>query len=81
MAAKLTGEARKTALATIPGWTELMELWQKLKVFAVPDCDERLARKLKGGLADGWTRGQRRQLLELLPGKWLRCEVLLREKD
>lgn len=64
-----------------PGWTELMELWQKLKVFAVPDCDERLARKLKGGLADGWTRGQRRQLLELLPGKWLRCEVLLREKD
>ena len=40
MAAKLTGDARKTALATIPGWTELMERDAIFRKFVFRDFNE-----------------------------------------
>ncbi len=40
MAAKLTGEARKAALATIPGWTELMERDAIFRKFVFRDFNE-----------------------------------------
>ena len=40
MADKLTGDARKTALATIPGWTELMERDAIFRKFTFRDFNE-----------------------------------------
>ncbi len=40
MAAKLTGEARKAALATIPAWTELMERDAIFRKFVFKDFNE-----------------------------------------
>ena len=40
MADKLTGEARKAALAAIPGWTELMERDAIFRKFTFKDFNE-----------------------------------------
>lgn len=40
MAAKLTGEARKAALKTIPGWSELMERDAIFRKFVFRDFNE-----------------------------------------
>jgi 4a-hydroxytetrahydrobiopterin dehydratase len=40
MAQKLTGEARKAALATIPAWTELMERDAIFRKFVFKDFNE-----------------------------------------
>ncbi len=40
MTAKLTGEARKAALATIPGWKELMERDAIFRKFVFRDFNE-----------------------------------------
>ena len=40
MADKLTGEARKAALAKIPGWTELMERDAIFRKFTFRDFNE-----------------------------------------
>ncbi|ARP99158.1 4a-hydroxytetrahydrobiopterin dehydratase [Pseudorhodoplanes sinuspersici] len=40
MAVKLTGETRKTALASIPGWTELMERDAIFRKFVFKDFNE-----------------------------------------
>lgn len=40
MASKLTGAARKAALATLPGWTELMERDAIFRKFTFRDFNE-----------------------------------------
>ena len=40
MAAKLTGDARKTALAGLPGWSELMERDAIFRKFVFRDFNE-----------------------------------------
>jgi 4a-hydroxytetrahydrobiopterin dehydratase len=40
MAAKLTGDARKTALAALPGWSELMERDAIFRKFVFGDFNE-----------------------------------------
>ncbi|MFN8610786.1 MAG: protein kinase [Vulcanimicrobiota bacterium] len=64
-------QARPTA------W-ELREFWVDLTASRLEEVyDARLSRQLKGGLAEGWSDGQKEVVARLLPSHWVRSRTLL----